>query len=152
MLWPTALDAIDGISVGVTAFPADTPTDGGNGNDRGPTVCPVLKHGKRMHGNFAISSAGYTPLGEALWWTLQQVVPLPESRKVVLILTDGDPDSFNIALDALEEGNRFGIEIYGLGILSEAITKLLPNHSRTINDLPELAPAMFGILRGALLK
>ncbi len=105
-----------------------------------------------MHGDFAVSAAGCTPLGEAFWWVLQQVVPLPESRKIVLILTDGDPDSFNVALDAIDEGRRFGVEIYGLGILSETITKLLPDHSRTINDLAELAPAMFGMLRGALIK
>lgn len=148
----TALDVIDGINVAVTAFPAGTPTDGGNENDRAPTVCPILGHGERMHGNFALSAAGCTPLGEALWWTLQQVVPLSESRKIILILTDGDPDSLNLALDAIEGGRRFGVEIYGLGITSEAITKLLPDHSRTINDLSELAPAMFGLLRGVLVK
>ncbi len=148
----TALDSIDGINVAVTVFPAGTPSDSGNGNDRGPTVCPILRHGERMHGDFAVSAAGCTPLGEAFWWVLQQVVPLPESRKIVLILTDGDPDSFNVALNAIEDGRRFGVEIYGLGITSETITKLLPDHSRTINDLAELAPAMFGMLRGALIK
>ena len=148
----TALDGVDGISVGVTAFPAGTPTDGGNENDQGATICPILAHGERMHDKFTMSATGCTPLGEALWWTLQQVVPLPEPRKLVLILTDGDPDSFNLALDAIEGGRRFGVEIYGLGITSEAITKLLPDHSRTINDLSELAPAMFGMLRGALVK
>ncbi|BDQ32673.1 hypothetical protein [Pseudodesulfovibrio portus] len=148
----TALDAIVGINVAVTAFPAGTPTDGGNENDQSPTVCPILRHGERMHPNFGVNATGCTPLGEALWWTLQQVVPLFESRKIILILTDGDPDSFNLALDAIEGGRRFGVEIYGLGITSEAITKLLPDHSRTINDLSELAPAMFGMLRGALVK
>lgn len=147
----TALDAIDGINVGVTAFPAGKPTDGSNRSDQ-PTVCPILKHGKRGHDDFAMSAAGGTPLGEAFWWVLQQMLPLTESRKIVLILTDGDPDSFNVALDAIEEGRLFGVEVYGLGILSEAITKLLPNHSRTINELSELAPAMFGMLRGALIN
>ena len=148
----TALDAIDGINVAVTAFPAGTPIDGGNGDDQGPTVCEILKHGERMHSNFGMNATGCTPLGEALWWVLQQMQPLAESRKIVLILTDGDPDSFPAARNAIEDGRRFGVEIYGLGITSEAITKLLPNHSRTINDLSELAPAMFGMLRGALVR
>jgi len=148
----SALNAVDGISVGVTAFPAGSPTDGGNGNDQGPTICPILAHGERMHDNFAVNATGCTPLGEALWWTLQQIVPLSKSRKIVLVLTDGDPDSFTVALDAIKEGRHFGVEIYGLGIMSEAITKLLPDHSRTINDLSDLAPAMFGMLRSALIK
>ena len=80
------------------------------------------------------------------------MLPLTESRKIILILTDGDPDSFKVALDAIEDGRRFGVEVYGLGILSESIKKLLPEHSRTINELSELAPAMFGMLRGALIK
>ena len=148
----TALDSVDGINVGVTAFPAGTPTDGGNGNDHGPTVYSVLKHNERMHDNFNMSAAGCTPLGEAFWHVLQKIQHLPESRKIVLILTDGDPDSFNVALNAIEEGRRFSVEIYGLGIMSEAITRLLPNHSRTINDLHDLAPAMFSMLRSALIK
>ncbi|WP_097012765.1 cobaltochelatase CobT-related protein [Pseudodesulfovibrio profundus] len=148
----TALDTINGINVGVTAFPAGTPTDGGNGNDRGPTIWPILKHGERLHENFAVRATGCTPLGEAFWWVLQQMHTLSESRKIILILTDGDPDSFTMALNALEEGKRFGIEVYGLGILSEAITKLLPNHSCIINEVSELAPAMFTMLRGALIN
>jgi hypothetical protein len=148
----TALDSIDGINVGVTAFPAGSPADGGNGNDQGPTVCPILTHGERRHPNFAVSATGCTPLGEALWWVLQQMQPLPESRKMILVLTDGDPDSIPVARDAIEDGRRFGVQIYGLGILSESITRLLPDHSRTINDLSELAPAMFGMLRSALVK
>ncbi|WP_207261907.1 VWA domain-containing protein [Desulfovibrio sp. Huiquan2017] len=147
-----ALDAIDGINVAVTAFPAGAPSNGGNGNDRAPTVCPILAHGERMHDKFVVSATGCTPLGEAIWWTLQQMQPLTESRKIALILTDGDPDSFPAARNAIEDGRRFGVEIYGLGITSETITKLLPNHSRTINDLSELAPVIFGMLRGALVK
>ena len=99
-----------------------------------------------------MSAAGCTPLGEALWWVLQQMQSLPENRKIVLILTDGDPDSFNVANEAIEDGKRIGTEIYGLGIMSEAVIKLLPDHSRTINDLSELAPAMFSLLQSVLIK
>lgn len=146
----TALDAIDGINVAVTAFPGGKPLDGGS--DSGSTVCPILEHGERMHDKFSVSATGCTPLGESFWWVLQQMQPLPETRKIVLILTDGDPDSFNVAFSAIEDGKKSGTEIYGLGIMSESITKLLPNHSRTINELSELAPAMFGMLRGALIN
>jgi len=105
-----------------------------------------------MHGNFAVNASGCTPFGESLWWVLQRMQCLAEHRKIILILTDGDPDSFNVALESIEDAKRFGVEIYGLGIMSETITKLLPNQSRIINDLSELAPAIFGILRGALVK
>jgi nitric oxide reductase activation protein len=148
----SALAAIQGINVAVTAFPAGTSLDGGNSNPQGPTVCPILAHGERMHSSFSMSAAGCTPLGEALWWLLQQMLPLSESRKIILILTDGDPDSFSMARKAIEDGRHAGVEIYGLGINSDTITKLLPDHSRTIRELLDLAPAMFGLLQSALLK
>lgn len=147
----SALDSIQGINVGVTAFPAGTPTDGGNGNAAGPTVCPVIAHGERVHTKFAMSAAGCTPLGEALWWVLQQMLPLKESRKLILILTDGDPDYVANALEAIKASQSLGFEVYGLGIDVDAITKMIPNHSCIIHTLSELAPAMFGMLQGALV-
>ena len=55
-----------------------------------------------MHADFAVSATGCTPLGETFWWVLQKMQPLPESRKIILILTDGDPDSFKVAHDAIK--------------------------------------------------
>lgn len=148
----TALDVIPGINVGVTAFPAGTPATGGNSNPTGPTVFPVLEHGKRMHGRFQLIASGQTPLGEALWWVLQRMQPMPQSRKVILILTDGEPDSMGLANAAIADAKRFGFEVLGLGLDSDAIAKLLPGSSRTITTLADLAPAMFGQLQSALLK
>jgi hypothetical protein len=47
---------------------------------------------------------------------------------------------------------NLGFEVYGLGIRDEHIAHLLPQTSRVINDLPELAPGMFDMLQDALLK
>ena len=90
-------------------------------------------------------------MGEALWWVMQEMLPLAEKRKLVLIVTDGDPDSVDCATQAIEQGLKAGFEIYGIGITSQAIMALLPRRSVVVNAMPELAPAMFTLLENAIL-
>lgn len=87
----SALHAIPGVNVAVTAFPGNPMWEGSRRSWN--TVAPILKHGERMHGEFSLASYGDTPLGEALWWAMQQMQPLKEPRKIILAITDGYPDS-----------------------------------------------------------
>jgi cobaltochelatase CobT len=141
------LSRIQGISVGVTAFPAINAQTGIR-----DAVLPILKHGEALHTRFLFSAEGTTPMAEALWWVLQQMVALPEQRKIILILTDGEPNNCKSTKDVLQQAKNLGIEIYGIGIQSDSITLLLPKHSKEINTLTELAPAMFEVLQPALVN
>ena len=38
-----------------------------------------------------------TPMAESLWWVMQQMCLLRENRKIILIITDGEPDSIPAA-------------------------------------------------------
>lgn len=139
-----ALEQCRGVNVGVTAFPA-------NGDRHECAVAPLVRHGERVHHRFHMTGMGYTPLGESLWWVMQQMFPLKEERKVILILTDGMPDSVPAARHALKHAETLGFEVMGLGIQDNNMEILLPGSSRTIHSLPELASAMFGMLQKALL-
>ena len=142
-----SLHKINGISVGVTAFPADPVL-----NRVCSTVCPMLKHGEALHTNFNLRPSGSTPMGEAIWWTLAQCYPLTENRKIILIITDGKPDSVENTEKAIEHGKRLGFEFYGIGIENQNILSLLPSSSKVITKLEELSPTMFGLLEAAILK
>ena len=142
-----SLHKINGISVGVTAFPADSVL-----NKVCSTVCPMLKHGENLHTNFNLRPSGSTPMGEAIWWTLQQCYPLKENRKIILIITDGKPDSVENTEKAIEHGKRLGFEFYGIGINNSNIMSILPGTSKFITKLEELAPTMFKLLQDAMLK
>jgi len=142
-----SLHKINGISVGVTAFPADSIL-----NKVCSTVCPMLKHGQSLHTNFSLRPSGSTPMGEAIWWTLQQCYPLRENRKIILIITDGKPDSVENTEKAIEHGKRLGFEFYGIGINNSNIMSILPGTSKFITKLEELAPTMFKLLETAILK
>lgn len=91
-------------------------------------------------------------MAEALWWVLQEIYPLPEERKIILILSDGDPDSYDQTIQAIRAIKNLGIEVYGVGIASTAISRLLPaQHCQSITELGLLAPAMFSILQNAFI-
>jgi nitric oxide reductase activation protein len=134
------------INVAVTAFPSSQLPNGSYS-----TVSPVITHGQKVHANLDLAPAGGTPMGEALWWGMQDMLPLNERRKLILVVTDGEPDSLECATQAIEQGEKAGFEIYGIGITSPGINVLLPGRSAVVNSMAELAPAMFALLEGAIL-
>ena len=138
-----ALENIKGVNPAVTAFPALASTS---------SVFPIMRHGQKVPDSFDINASGGTPLAAALWWIMQTMLFLREQRKIILIITDGVPDSTHAATHAVNVAQKLGFEVYGLGIRDEHIAHLLPQASRVINDLPDLAPTIFDLLQDALLK
>lgn len=137
-----ALYGIKGVNPAVTAFPAVWPY---------ASVCPIMRHGTALPRYLDTDSHGGTPLAQALWWAMQTMLPLTEERKLILVVTDGAPDSPESSIKALDTARKTGFEVYGIGIRNGSIAHLLPKSSRVVWDLPELPPAMFDLLQGALL-
>ena len=140
-----ALTAIPGISVGVSAFPADYE------EDVTATVSSLLRHGERVVNSFGIEAHGSTPMTEALWWVLGMLSIRPEHRKVVLVVTDGYPDDPETAKETITAAQRMGMEVLGIGIDAPAIISMIPG-SENITDIRELAPAMFRLLQQTMTE
>ena len=135
-----ALAAIPGISVGVSAFPADYE------EDINATVYPLLRHGERVVNSFSVEAHGSTPLTEAMWYVLGMLSTLPEKRKVMLVVTDGYPDDPETTKETITVAQRMGMEVLGIGINTPIISSII-HVSETITDIRELAPAMFRLLQ-----
>jgi hypothetical protein len=136
-----------GVNTGVTAFP-------GNNDNSCPqfyTVAPVVRHGQKVHNRFLMNASGSTPMGEALWWTMREMLTLKENRKLILIITDGDPDSRENTIEAIKTAGQMNIEVYGIGIESHYINSLLPESSINITSLNDLAHSMFRLLEKAVV-
>ena len=142
----SSLNKINGIRLGITAFPADTVPDSKF------SVYPLLRHDQKLHTNFLIDPCGNTPMGESIWWVLQQAYPLKETRKIVIIITDGRADIVETTEKAIEHGRALGFEFYGVGIYHDYIKQLLPGDSEVITSLDELVPCMFRLLQRALIN
>jgi hypothetical protein len=150
-----ALSPIRGVSVGVTIFPAfgrSTTFDLAAGL---PTtqVDTVLTHGQRpctsIH--WPPRALGGTPLAEALRFVLTEMVSLTEPRKIVVILTDGDPNDHLACMMALKEAADLKIEVVTLGIEDVRHPDIFPSFEivSNVRDLPEKA---FRLLEKLLLQ
>lgn len=131
-----ALEAIPGVSVAVTAFPGDDGTD--------ETVTRLVQHGQRVArraGAFERHPRGGTPLAQALWYAAADLLLRPEPRRLVLTLTDGDPNDRALALSILEQCEQAGIEAVGIGIQYDVST--LFRHSQVIESIADLKTRLF---------
>ena len=137
-----ALEGIQGISVGVSIFPASAESY---------DIGPLDRHGERVSDRFAVQAHGTTPLAESLWWVLHTLSRQKEARKIILILTDGSPNNLQAGKKALHTGFKCGIESYGIGILDSYIENLLPDSCVVISTLNDLTPAMFRMLQRCLV-
>lgn len=139
-----ALDSLAGVNLQVTAFP-------GERNSKGATVSPLLRHEEALHKNFQIRASGSTPVAQSLWWVFQQDVFRNESRKLILLITDGEADCVNEAKEAIAFGQELGFEFHGIGLKNSAIEVLLPQSSEVIHSLNDLAPQIFKLLENSLV-
>lgn len=141
----SALAAISGVNLAVTAFPSDC--SGGVGS----TVFPLLRHGERLSDKFNLGVEGMTPLTESLWWVTKELLKQKEQRKLILIISDGLPDDPQTAVKTLATIRELDIEVAGIAIDSWHLANLI-NAQENITDINELAPAMFRILQFLLVK
>lgn len=137
-----ALEGIPDVNPAITAFPG--------GDER--SVYTVLRHGEKLRPNvgaFALTPGGSTPMAEAIWYAAASLCRCREPRRVVMVLTDGQPDERLSTLDILARCQRSGIESVGIG-LGIDVSHLYPK-SIVINDLGELRTRLFELTKDLLI-
>jgi hypothetical protein len=137
-----ALELLPGVTCAVGFFPW------------GSTQVAQLKgFGEKPRGSrFAISASGGTPLAEALLWAGMTLSPRKEPRKIIVFMTDGQPDDCQKARQAVERLSGCGIETYGIGILDKSLLQWLPEGARAIDRIEELPKALVDVLKEALVE
>jgi cobalamin biosynthesis protein CobT len=144
------LNSVNGVNTAVTAFPGGPPRNKLKPDYKWSTVAPILKHGERLHRKFAVTSAGNTPLAQALWYVMSEMAMLHESRKIVFIMTDGEPDSLEEAQATVKFAQNIGLELFGLGLGDQSINKLLPGRSVVLVNLMDFPRKLFWLLGQAI--
>lgn len=140
-----ALDGIPGVNHAVTAFPGPS--------GHGDRVFKVMDHGQRTRqrmGRFGLRP-GYncsTPMAEALWYAAARLLACREPRKVILVMTDGEPDDRLAALEIIRRCETAGIEVVGVG-LGLSVDRLF-SRSVTVMQLGELRQRLFELTRELL--
>ena len=137
-----AFEGIPGVNPGVTAFP-------GRQDD---SVFRLLDHGQRVNartGAFSLTATGSTPMTEAIWFGAASLLRCREPRKVLMVMTDGQPNDTLSTLELLQRCRDSGIETVGVG-LGLDVSHLFPI-AITINELQELRAQLFELSKSLLL-
>jgi cobaltochelatase CobT len=137
-----AFEGIAGVNPGMTAFPGRDDT----------SVFRLLEHGERVRANsaaFSLRASGTTPMTEAVWFAAAALLRCREPRKVLLVMTDGQPNDILSTLEILQRCRNTGIETVGVG-LGLDVSHLFPV-AITINELRELRTQLFALSKAVLL-
>jgi cobaltochelatase CobT len=139
-----ALEGIPGVNPAVTAFPGRHGAD-----DR---VYRVMDHGQRVRQRascYGFGTEGGTPLAQGLWYAASRLLACREPRKIILALTDGEPDSLDATQDILARCAATGIEVVGIGLGLEVGQVF--ERSVSILHIHELRARLFELSRDLLI-
>ena len=139
-----ALEGIPNVNPAISFF-------GGNSADDAIRI--GLKHGERFNSaieaRFTVTPWGCTPMAEAVWYAGYELAQTREERKLLIVLSDGGPDCDQSTHDALKLFASGGVEMIGIGIMDNAISRFIDN-SVVINDLGDLRQTLFAMIQQSL--
>ncbi|ENA27582.1 hypothetical protein HMPREF1487_09238 [Pseudomonas sp. HPB0071] len=137
------LEKINGVNPAVTFFCK---------NSRQP-VWSVVKHGQKVSrnaGRFSFSPDGGTPMTEAIWYSAFELSKTRERRKMVLVVTDGEPNNVGSCQQVVQLCQRSGIEMIGIGVGTGAKVAGLFASSIQIESVNDLKHTLFQLMSDAL--
>ena len=130
-----AVSSIPKCDVAVSMFPG-----------RGGEVSQVITRGQPIRpnlGRMAIWSDGCTPLAEAMLYAARELATSNRQRKVLIIITDGEPDNPG-GVKYMNSVIADHVDTYAIGIGYEHVKYYFENWS-VISDVKELQKALFDI-------
>lgn len=135
-----AMAGIDGVQCAATAFPGNHVLK--------PFGSGAFKHLENFH---LVADGWSTPLDEGVLLAHRMLLTQNVGRRMMIVLTDGEPDSEAEAELAILTAERAGIEVFGLGIQTDA-GKGLFRHWLSITDVAELPFVLLNLVRSRLLQ
>lgn len=116
-------------------------------------VWSVVKHGQKVSrnaGRFSFSPDGRTPMTEAIWYSAFELSKTRERRKMVLVVTDGEPNNVGSCQHVVQLCQRSGIEMIGIGVGKGAKVASLFASSIQIESVNDLKHTLFQLMSDAL--
>lgn len=137
-----AMEDVDGVRFSMSAFPFHS-------ND----VADVVLAGERVRDVAARAALmvpnGGTPLDKGLLHAHTALMTTKASRRVCLVVMDGEPDDIEAAKLLISMGEEDGIEYLGIGI-GTAVNHITPN-SCVVTDLDDLPKQVIAMMQDVIL-
>lgn len=137
-----ALEGIQGVNPAVTYF-------GGSAEE--PNFS-AMKHGQRVSqnaGRFILPPQGSTPMAEAIWYGAYELSKTREQRKLMIVITDGEPNNEAAVKSVVDLCERSGIELIGIGLITHAVKQFF-QRSIVIQDVNDLRKTLFKLMENSL--
>ena len=92
---------------------------------------------------------GSTPMAEAILYAASDISRRDESLRIVLVVTDGDPDDADAARHVIERARESGITVVALGIGVDPSSVFSEKYAAMIKDVGELSSSMVRLVKTA---
>lgn len=106
----------------------------------------------------SISGTGLTPLGEGMQTAARRLIQRPESRRILVVLTDGragceacDDAAVRHARFVADQATNAGIELVGVGITDESLRAIVAD-TIVVHCIEELPAELCKLLSRTLMK
>ena len=138
-----ALEGIPGVVPAVSYFP---------GIHQDVSIALLPKQSVRHRAAcFDQKPRGCTPMAQAMWFAANSLLAQKQKRKLMIVLTDGDPDDWAATHDIVDRCRRSGFELLGIGIQTRSVEKFFPQ-SIVINDVKDLKRELFEVTQQLLVQ
>ncbi len=138
-----ALEGIPGVVPAVSYFP---------GIHQEVSIALLPKQSvRRRAACFDQKPRGCTPMAQAMWFAANSLLAQKQKRKLMIVLTDGDPDDWAATHDIVDRCRRSGFELLGIGIQTRSVEKFFPQ-SIVINDVKDLKRELFEVTQQLLIQ
>ncbi|MDW1743805.1 VWA domain-containing protein [Vibrio sp. 1403] len=138
-----ALEGIPGVVPAVSYFP---------GIHQEVSIALLPKQSVRHRAAcFDQKTRGCTPMAQAMWFAANSLLAQKQKRKLMIVLTDGDPDDWAATHDIVDRCRRSGFELLGIGIQTRSVEKFFPQ-SIVINDVKDLKRELFEVTQQLLIQ
>lgn len=104
----------------------------------------------------AITGSAANRDGECVLWAARRLAQRPEKRKLLIVGSDGHPQGAKyhrtetkFLREVVQRVKAAGLEIYGLGIMDDAVSKYYPDY-QVIRDIRALPKAVMTLLTSSL--
>ncbi|HAS6259554.1 TPA: VWA domain-containing protein [Vibrio vulnificus] len=138
-----ALEGIPGVVPAVSYFP---------GIHQEVSIALLPKQSVRHRAAcFDQKPRGCTPMAQAMWFAANSLLAQKQKRKLMIVLTDGDPDDWAATHDIVDRCRSSGFELLGIGIQTRSVEKFFPQ-SIVINDVKDLKRELFEVTQQLLIQ
>lgn len=134
-----AMETLPGVEIAVAAFPG------------AQLVLPFGQRVRHAEPRFKLHASGGTPMAEGIRMASRLLQRRLEPRKLLFVLTDGEPNCHATARAAILGAQHIGIEAFGIGIQCNSVERLF-EHNTVIHQVAELPEKMLSLIDTQLYR